>query len=48
MKKKCVDFLLLSDGRQAQDISYATTIRCLVEDKFDKVAIDVYCLKFMK
>ena len=32
-EKECVDFLLLCDGRQVLDVSYATTIGCLVEDK---------------
>ena len=32
-EKECVDFLILSSGRQILDVSYATTIRCLVEDK---------------
>ena len=32
-KKECVDFFLLFDGREALDVSYATPIGCLVEDK---------------
>ena len=32
-ENECVDFLILSDGRQILDISYATTICCLVENK---------------
>ena len=31
-EEECVDFLLLYDGRQGLDVSYATTICCLVED----------------
>ena len=30
---ECVDFLLLSNGRHVLDVSYNTTIHCLVEDK---------------
>ena len=33
-EKGCIDFHLLCDGRYVLDVSYATTIRCLVEDKF--------------
>ena len=32
-EKGCIDFFLLCDGRQVLDVSYATTIRCLVEDQ---------------
>ena len=32
-EKDGVDFCLLSDGRQVLDVSYTTTIHCLVEDK---------------
>mgnify|MGYP006962893981 FL=1 len=30
---ECLDFLIVSDGRQVLHVSYVTTIRCLVEDK---------------
>ena len=32
-EKECLEFLLLSDGRQVLDVSNTTTIGCLVENR---------------
>ena len=32
-ENECIDFLLLFDRRRVFDVSYDTTIRCLLEDK---------------